>query len=312
MSTSSFPLPNLPSPQSLRLGCLVTNTENLYQEVHEPFPGRPAQNEYETKDQGEYSINSKSSKTSRFTSFLTELLSISQERQSETGFKLKTRLVTTHNLRNHSTWFHDACGTEGTRIWLQRRLENKDDVFMLVGFFIVTDAKLETFDNYGRTGSGIANAPTLPTGGALERLNTVLSTVTAVQRTSDHNSGRISLLESSGEQIIGVWYRKVKFKRLFSRDVGLPSLGEKTRWKALWGWRGLGENVNEEDSEDDDDYGTDIEDDEEEKGIGDLIEVCLKDDSGSEYGDQDVSPEQAFLQLRKLERMYRTRISPLL
>lgn len=67
MSTHSLPLPNFPSPHSLRLGYLVTNTENLYQEVHEPFPGRLAQDEYETKDQGEYSINSKSSKTSRLT-----------------------------------------------------------------------------------------------------------------------------------------------------------------------------------------------------------------------------------------------------
>jgi hypothetical protein len=161
---------------------------------------------------------------------------------------------------------------------------------MLVGFFIVTDAKLKTFENYGRTGSGIANAPALPTGGALERLNTMLSTVTAVQRTSDHDIGRMSLLESAGEQIVGVCYRKVKFRRLFSRDVGLPSLGEKTRWKALWGWRGP--KVNEEASDDDDDYGTDIEDDEEERGMGDLIEVSLENGSKSEYGDQDVSPNQ--------------------
>lgn len=176
----------------------------------------------------------------------------------------------------------------------QRRLDNGDDVFMLVGFFIVTDAKFKTFDNYGRTGSGIANAPTLPTGGALERLNMVLSTVTAVQHTSDHNTGCMSLLESAGELIVGVWYRKVKFKRLFRRDVKLPSLGEKTRWKALWGCRGLkvDEEPTEAATEDDDDYGTDIEDDEEEKDIGDLIEVSLEDESGSEYGDEGIFPNQ--------------------
>lgn len=250
MSSRAFPLSNFQPPQSLRLGCLIVNTEDIHQDIHDPFQDRPTAAEISVNEHGSFHETRTLSKSSKFRTFLSDVLSISRERQSEGASSVTAPQLTTHKLRNYSTWFQDACGTPETRTWLERAVNNRNDVYLLVGFFILSDAKLTKVDTSATAGATGTGVPLLPAG--LAFLNTMISLTTGVRCTRDVSYGRISLLDAPGEQIFGVWYRKVKFKWSFSRQAGAPSLGEKTCWKPFWEWRAGADDSEDSEEEEED------------------------------------------------------------
>lgn len=265
MSSAVFPITNLQSPQSLRLGCLIVNISDIDQSIHDPFPDRPTAPEINTKELGRYHETQTSSTRSKFASFLSDVLSVSHERRLEGASSLTSPHVTINKLRNHSSWFQDACGTPETRRWLEEAMNNRQDVYLLVGFFTLKDATFVKRDTSGKVGVRGVDVPILPVGIAI--LNTMISITSGIRCTRDTSSGRMSLLDVPGENIFGVWYRKVKFKWSFSREIGVPSLDNKTKWKPFWEWRGPGEG-------DGDDRDRDDESEEEEE---DILEVSLED-----------------------------------
>lgn len=262
MSKTVSSLPKVHSPHSLRLGCLILNTKDIHENVHEPFKDRPSTSEININVHGSFYETQMLSKRSKLQSFLTDILSITYEKQKKGATNLTAAQLTTHKLRNYSTWFGDACAKPETRSWLLDAIKNRYDVYLLVGFFILTDAKLVTISTSAGVGSAGAEAPPLPV------IDTTITMTAGVRGTRDVRYGRISVLDIPGDQIFGVWYRKVKFKWSFSRDVGVPSLSCKTRWIPFWDVR----DGTSEDSEDEEE---------------DVLEACLDGDSDWEEDEDD-------------------------
>lgn len=82
----------------------------------------------------------------------------------------------------------------------------------------------------------------------------------------DVGKDRELAFQAPGEQVFAVIYRKIRFKRFSSRTVANMFLEPTNRWKSCWDWRGMEEEV--EDGDDDDDMveanltdGSDLDDD---------------------------------------------------
>ncbi|KAI5839642.1 hypothetical protein DFP73DRAFT_560902 [Morchella snyderi] len=236
MSSSAPPLPNIQSPQSLRLGSFILDIKDIHQDTHEPFIDRPAAGEISINIHGSFQETQTLAKGSKFRAFLSDILSLSNEKRTSGITNLVASQLTIHKLRNNSAWFEEACGRPGTLDWFIKAFKDRYDVYLLVGFFILTDARLATIRTSSTLGTAGAEASALPT--AIAALGDAMTMVGGVRNTRDVSFGRISVLDVPGDQIFGMWYRKVKFNWFFSREVGIPSLSNQTRWKPLWEIRG--------------------------------------------------------------------------
>ncbi|KAH0603202.1 uncharacterized protein H6S33_008206 [Morchella sextelata] len=272
MTSSAPPLPNIQSPESLRLGCFILDIKDIHQDTHEPFIDRPTAGEISINIHGSFHETQMLSKGSKFRVFLSDILSLSNEKRGSGVANLVAPQLTIHKLRNNSSWFEEACGNSETLEWFLKAFKNRYDVYLLVGFFILTDARLSTIRTSSTLGAAGAEASALPT--AVAALGDSMALVGGVRNTRDVSYGRISVLDVPGDQIFGMWYRKVKFNWFFSREPSI-SLGNKTRWKPLYEVRGSPE-VGE---------GNEVDGDDEEEP--DMLCVSLEGDSDWEEKEEE-------------------------
>ncbi|KAH8144656.1 uncharacterized protein LAJ45_11317 [Morchella importuna] len=212
------------------------------------------------------------SKGSKLRIFLSDILSLSNEKRGSGVANLVAPQLTIHKPRNNSTWFEEACGKPETLEWFLKPFKNRYDVYLLVGFFILTDARLATIRTSSTLEAAGAEASALPT--AVAALGDAKALVGSVRNTRDVSYGRISVLDVPGDQIFGLWYRKVKFNWFFSREPSI-SLSNKTRWQPLYEVRG-GPEVS---------TGNEVDSDDEEEP--DMLCVSLEGDSDWEEKEEE-------------------------
>lgn len=241
---STILLPTLLSPSSVRLGRLVLNTRSPHEDFIDPLDDddRPSPKDTIVNIRKNFEETRKYSKSSKLRSYFTEFLSISYQSQSSGVSTISAPQVTVHELKNHPTWFQDACSLPGIRTWLEARIDDGKTVYLIVGFQSLRDARLLQSTSSRTSQGATAKIPVADLTG----VRTPVAVTPKAQ--GDHETGheQNSAYDAPGEQIFAVQYRKIKFQWLSSRTIDNIVLDE-TRWKAFWDSRGTDDDEEEED-----------------------------------------------------------------
>lgn len=240
---------------SIQLGRFVLNPKKPNADFIDPLADQPAPTEFLKKIQTNFEETRRFSRSSNIRPYLSDILSISYEKQNDSFATLRAPRATTYDLKSSVSWLKLACKGPGVVQFLETAFDREQTVYLVVGFRTVENGTLvrravSTKDPETRyetsasraTGLGaVALAVNIPTSGIRSRYG-------------------------AGEQIFAVLYRKIKFTWLSSKSTSDMPLELGHRWLPIWDWRGLEDEDVEED---------------------DVLEATLTD-----LSDQDISDEE--------------------
>jgi len=138
---------------------------------------------------------------------------------------------------------------DSTRKWIEKAIDDGDDVYLIVGFHTVVDARIvhesvKSQDVGGRV--GIPVDLSLAAVGAIVPFGNVINPSVEGQHVNADSLQAQFLVP--GEQICALQYRKVRFRWLSSKGVDSASLSKYPRWRTTDGWRTM--NLQAEDVKD--------------------------------------------------------------
>jgi len=241
-----------------RLGRLVLDPLEPHQDFYDP-PGSP---NVSVKSQIESFENFRNScKSTSIRSRLTRFLSAAFSDEKDLTTDVSAEKVEIHKLDNSGMWFREACKDAGVREWLEEYLNQSSDIYLIVGFCVLTTTKYDAKVNGDMTVSASASVP-VPTTIVPDRLGASV----AAQRIFKERL--VALFP--GQAVCAVQCRKLRFKWLSSRQLDKGFLEQGNRWKLSGAFRG------EEDSDEEDVLEADV------GGSSDS-----ESDSGSDDGDEE-------------------------
>jgi hypothetical protein len=234
------------------LGRLVTSVDHPHQDYHDPAYNHPPNPSVDTREQ--YRGTIPKTRSPGFTSAFTSLISTSLEKHAKRRVRISADFVKTYTLENSSKRFEEATSSDDTRCWLERAIDQGDDLYFIVGFTTVTKARI----TYEFTGSGeYRGQASLPAGLSLNVATVQAATgdLTGSQADSSHGSeaGVVEQFIVPGEQICAIQYRKIRHRWLSSKNIDKATLAKEPRWFA-------GDRLRDE-----------------EEGVEDILEVDTED-----------------------------------
>ncbi|KAB5513049.1 hypothetical protein GE09DRAFT_1232254 [Coniochaeta sp. 2T2.1] len=145
---------------------------------------------------------------------------------------LTKRDAMTYVLDNSDTWFDEATLLPATRLWLDQAFDRGQDVYVVVGFHTVTNARVMQESLAGGSAGGQITVPvglSLAAAGAIVPFGSALDPSAAVyQQGSD---GTQPQFVAPGEHICAVQYRKICHQWLSSKHIDKAGLSVDPRWK---------------------------------------------------------------------------------
>lgn len=213
-----LPLRNLASVQ---LGRFVLDLKEPQSEYFEP-PEPPVQT-LPTFDSKAFDEGDASEKSLKFFAYLTKALNASHNSNKNVHFDIKSSRCRTYQMDNSGGWFKEACKEQSTKQWLDEQIEASRDVFLIVGFQTMLNAKVNREDDANREIKASAEAP-------IDKIVTHGVSAVAGNAASAMNVGgganvgkmakqHVSLI-GVGEQLYAIQYRKVKFNFHSSKEAG--------------------------------------------------------------------------------------------
>jgi hypothetical protein len=217
--------------ESIKLGRFTASIKQPHQEYHDP----PCANAPEAiiALRNDYDGLHHSAHNTGFTTAITSLLSSGISRRAKTSIRIATDQVKTYTLGNSRKWFVEAMGLEETRKWVERAIDQGDDIYLVVGFHTISNARIVQESVQGREVGGQINLPiglSLATIGAIAPLGNIVDPRVAGHRQLSE-AGYIEFV-APGEQIFALQYRKVCHRWLSSRNVDGAFLSKGSRWAA--------------------------------------------------------------------------------
>ena len=191
------------------------------------------------------------------------VVEVSRNGQNQNHGAIGTAKSTIHQLSNSRDWFRSALKEKGTRKWFEEAILDGEDIYLIVGYQSVLDARLSKERLASKEHGATLQAPVAL---ALTAVGIVLpfgvSAGPGVSRSTaeSHLAGGSHV--APGEQVSAVQYRKVRFNFLSSRKLDKAQLERGSRWKMRWDFRG------------------------QESGVNDVIEPQLSEDEEGEEGDE--------------------------
>jgi hypothetical protein len=272
MTTILFPQFFIPV-RSLKLGRFVTSVDHPHQDYHDPAYNFPPIASVSTSAQ--YGGVTRETRSSGFTSALTSLMSTGFSKRANTRVRISADRVQTYTLDNSSEWFREATSSEETRRWAERAIDQGDDLYFVVSFTTITDARIIHESVQAREHTGQISLPvglSLNTAGVIAPFGDLVD-----PQVGGHRGSEAAVAEqflAPGEQISAVQYRKVCHRWLSSKDIDKATLAKVPRWSAGDRWR------------------------DEEEGVEDILEINT-DDIGQPEGEWDqVMEDGEMLMLR--------------
>ncbi|KAH0603583.1 uncharacterized protein H6S33_007905 [Morchella sextelata] len=267
---SIFPSSPL-SLEAIKLGRLVLNTRYPQQDYIDPSTESPKFTKSPLHDFEE--IRS-SVRASGLRTRLASLLSMTFENRDDYLVDFSAAKSFTFLLDNSKAWFARACGNPESRTWLNHAIEDDANVYLVVGFHTLVDARVTERGRISE--SGDLSTGVKITGGGIPGVGGFeLTAEVGAGSGQGHRFQR--MFATPGEQIYAVQYRKVKFNWYSSRKVETAFLEPNNRWKPCLGVRGevstgvddvveveINEGGEDEDEDEDEDEGEDKGEDEDE------------------------------------------------
>jgi hypothetical protein len=207
------------STDQVKLGRLITNIWSPANTFHDPptvsySPNVHNVTHYSSK------LYHRSGSQSSVSSKLSKLFGINSDRSSEVFLKIEAESTTTQTLSNYSDLFKSMWhrqeasstpGTEGTRQWIQDRLVDDEEVYMIVGITTVTDATVTVVECSTSTTAYHAG---IPISEIASLAQPALATISALDVMIAMTVGRFGKsggsYEVKGTNVVAVQYCKVK------------------------------------------------------------------------------------------------------
>lgn len=241
---------------AVKLGRFVTSIKHPHQNYHDPLSPTIVRQDSELISTREsYTGDRTSNNSLRLGSSLSSLLSAGFSKQTKTRTQITTEHAKTYTLANSDAWFDDATQLPAARAWIERNIDRGRDIYLIVGYHTVTDARVRqaAVAQGGTTGEIV-----LPVGMALAGAAGVgpVAIPSALQDVMDpsitmeklESDGEAQRCVFRGEQVCAVEYRKVKHRWLSGRDLNRARLDERVHcWSSVEQSRG---DEGEEDDED--------------------------------------------------------------
>ncbi|KAJ5740093.1 hypothetical protein N7533_012877 [Penicillium manginii] len=249
-------------PSAIKLGRFVTNIDEPHRDYHDPVLGQGLNIIEKVARQYDGADSLGTQRT--FGSELTAFLSSSMSSRTNARIHVTTKQVKTYYLDNNGQWFRDIVKSEDVRKWIERTIDEGEDIYVVVGYHTVLDARiaeqaLEEKLLDGKLAVSLSSA--------LAASGVVVPFGELVDPRLVGSSGRAEDLQrqfvAQGEQIIAVQYRKVRFRFLSSKSVDNATLAKEARWERYDRPRYL------------------------QSCMEDIMEVALDDDDFSLEGDRD-------------------------
>lgn len=219
----------LRSAASVQLGRLVLDVKEPqggYYDPPEPVNTLPP---YDSKLFND-TVNDQKAIT--FAGYLTKLFAASHTSSSGININMKSSRCRTYQMDNSSTWYRKACKDEKTREWLNEQIENASDVFLIVGYQTLFNAKVNVEKDANRQTQGTAEIPVTDamTHGASTQLTSSKPLDMGVKGASSAKQSHQASLIGVGEQLYAVQFRRVKFDFRKSDTVEASKLAQEHVW----------------------------------------------------------------------------------
>lgn len=190
-------------------------------------------------------------------------MSMAFSKRAKAKFYVASDQIKTYILDNSDDWFQDATEIPATQSWIERQVDRRYIIYLIVGFHTMTDARITQEAAAGKTTEGQINVPVsigLAAAGAIIPFGNLIDPSVGGHH---HNlNGSKARFLAPGEQVCAFQYRRVCHRWLSSKPVDQSRLSRKPWWSSVEAWR------------------------EQKAGDEDIIEVELADVQGLE-GDWD-------------------------
>ena len=176
---------------------------------------------------------------------LTRLVSASRRKHNSGFTQVASEQVLTYQLNNSGLWFKRAIADKDLRQWIIEAIQNGDDVYMIVGYYTMLNARVFEGGNTLSESSLQLEVPvtaSLAAGGVTLPIGSDMDPSFGADRRQDQQVQ--TKFVAPGEQICAVQYRKLQFKWYSSRDLDKASLAE-NRWQVFLGMRGQEPEIND-------------------------------------------------------------------
>lgn len=223
-------LPQLFLPRSaVSLGRFVINVDEPHQDFHDPASEHNS--DVMEKVETHYSNTHHAARNRQFVLDLTSFVSSSFSKQAKTSISITADESKTYYLNNSGQWFRDAMQIESTRKWIERTIDEGEDIYIVVGYHTLLNARVMDQRGGQSNSGGKLEGPTsaiLAATGVLVPIGNLVDPDVAGSRGRTEDEQRY--FEAQGELVCAVQYRKVSFRWFASSKVENITLG-KTQWK---------------------------------------------------------------------------------
>jgi hypothetical protein len=227
---------------SVHMGRLVVNVDEPHRNYLDPIPAEtPNVLEKSTQD---FAAVRRAATDQNLSSKLTNLISASRATGNKTFTSATSSQHKTYLLDNAALWFVKALEIEATRKWIEDAIRSGDEVYVVVGYITMLDARIFESNSSASSSAGEIQAPleaSLAAVGAVIPGGVIGNVGLAGHQTRGQETLRQCTVP--GEQICAVQYCKVRFNWFRSSDVQKSKLEKGNRWKLYWdgGVRGGGD-----------------------------------------------------------------------
>lgn len=217
--------------ESIKLGRLVLNLDEPHQDYWDP--ACDLEPEVLKRPQLRYLDVQNNAASASFTAELTSLVSISRSSQNVRLAAVTTEQSTIYQLANSGRWFRASLKDEETRKWIEEVVRTGDDIYVVVGYQTMIDAKAlgdaaRLKDFHARVQLPALDVAAVAAGSVIP-VNDVADPALDIHRR--HDDGVRKQFVAAGEQVYAVQYRKIWFKWYSSRDLDRAALEKGNRWK---------------------------------------------------------------------------------
>ena len=167
-----------------------------------------------------------------FAGYLIKLFAASHTSSCGIDIIMQSSRCRTYQIDNSSTWYRKAYKDEKTREWLNEQIENASDVFLIVGYQTLFNAKVNVKKNANRQTQGTAEQPLTDavTHGASTQLTSSKPLDTSIKGASSAKQAQQASLIGVEEQLYAVQFRSAKFDFRKSDTFEASKLAQEHVW----------------------------------------------------------------------------------
>jgi hypothetical protein len=224
-------------PSAVSLGRFVINLDEPHQDFHDPT-NNTSPNSTE-KVQTRYESLHHSAKHQNIASQLTTFLSSAFAKRLKASVRITADQAKTYYLNNAGQWFRDAVKSQETREWIERTIDEGEDIYVVVAYHTLVNARIQEQLGGQSSAGGRLEVPVstaLTASGVIVPFNMADPGLSGSRgRVEDEQRQFIA----PGEQIYAVQYRKVRWRWFSSNKVDEMTLATKAWWEKYDGPRNL-------------------------------------------------------------------------